>query len=305
MSVENFSRLPFHGCNFLESLPSSIPRYQYVGIQQFHNIINIEFDRLIDDIAISSQEFNQQKKGKNDQQLDNNILQHTDHTLNTQKHGSSRKPKNHQPADEFVLFTIDSDSLKRDFLDSHTLNSYIDSFDIKNELLLVKMASTIHSNAIGEISRAIDKALEHIGLADQVKRFEGAVIRGADENGQGKGKVGDHGWGLQTPPAGFPDKPTVTLTVAYSESEKKLRSDVEFWLNPDQGCANTTLTLRIDKTSPFLIFSNWQKAKLVTRHSTHWKGIEKVQTIIITMGDDGEVTVSGHPLVIPFELFFR
>ncbi|KAJ5835688.1 hypothetical protein N7447_001714 [Penicillium robsamsonii] len=168
------------------------------------------------------------------------------------------------------------------------------------------MASAIHANAIGEINTAIDKALDHIGHLDHVKRFHGALIRGADENNHGKGKIGDHGWGLHTPPAGYPDKPTVTSEVGYSESEKKLESDVSFWLNPDQGCANVTLTLRIDKKKPALTLNNWQKAdNRVTRNSTHHRGIEEKQSIMMTRGDNGQVVLSGHPLVIPFELFFR
>lgn len=41
---------------------------------------------------------------------------------------------------------------------------------------------------LDRINTAIDKALEHIGLVDHVKRSKGALIR-ADENGQKKPKL--------------------------------------------------------------------------------------------------------------------
>ncbi|KAJ5383813.1 hypothetical protein N7517_001724 [Penicillium concentricum] len=184
-------------------------------------MINLEFDRLLDSLTCGSQDFNQSKNSRKIQHLDSNILQDTDHYPENQKHSSGRGSKCDQSADGLVLFTIDANSIPTEFIDSPTLNSYIHSFDIKNQLILVKLASTIHANAIGEINTALDKALDHIGHLDHVKRFMGALVRVTDEKGHGKGKVGDHGWGLCTPPAGFPDKPTVTLEVGYSESEKK------------------------------------------------------------------------------------
>ncbi|KAJ6023479.1 uncharacterized protein N7446_013841 [Penicillium canescens] len=103
-----------------------------------------------------------------------------------------------------------------------------------------------------------------------------------------------HGWGLYYPPIGCPAKPL--LQVAYSESAKKLESDVKSWLNPGEEGANVTLTLQIDPTKP--------TRERVTRHSMQSRGIENTQ-IIILKSDDEHVKVSCDPLVIPFDLIFR
>ena len=91
------------------------------------------------------------------------------------------------------------------------------------------------------------------------------------------------------------DSLAFTLEVAYSESDSKLNSDVRFWLNPGDGNANICLTLRINRSRPEIRIEKWERQNNKAHRS---------QVIWVTK-QRGQLNVTGHPLLIPFESLFR
>lgn len=247
---------------FLENLPSSIRRYPYKGRQQLRQIIDLEFDHF---------------------QLSTCHL-HLDHS----------RSRSDDSATEYVLFDIDSSTLEHDFLNPNVkpipfLCSY---FDITKGLLLVKMMTQEHSQAIEAFDDAILEALRPMNLKKAIQTFSGATIRTDNE-----GKEADHGWGPLRPPPGRARKPTIALEVAVSETPAKIQHDVDFWLDPNRGNANIAITLRVNRKKPLITIDKWEWQNQQSQRTQH----------IITAEDpNGErVTVSGSPLTIPFDLLFR
>ncbi|KAJ9490257.1 hypothetical protein VN97_g2985 [Penicillium thymicola] len=175
--------------------------------------------------------------------------------------------------------------------ESTTLTKNCSSFDLNEELILIKMPSHEHSSATSAVDHAIVAALLPMGLFSSVNAYPGATIQG-----QKRGKQPDHGWGSRRPPSGYERTPSVILEVAWSESDSKLNSDVRFWLDPADGNAKTCLTLRVDKRQPTIRIENWR-----LQNGRPYR----VQMIQVTKVSN-RITVTNHPLIIPFEdLFLR
>ncbi|KAJ6129361.1 hypothetical protein N7512_002141 [Penicillium capsulatum] len=204
----------------------------------------------------------------------------------------------HQPTDEIpdiklpsdcVLFDIPGHLIESDILDSPDLsraNRY--SFDLAANLLLAKMVTVIHSDIGQFVNGELTIAIHGMGLRNNFRFYARATIRGQD-----RGKEGDQGWGPLPAPESHPDKPTVTLEVGVSESHAKLRRDVDWWLHPDKGNANMTVTIKVDRKHPGLTIDRWERTDGVVQ-STQQIDISKVNGI-------AQVNAS---LVIPFESLF-
>ncbi|CAI7607585.1 unnamed protein product [Penicillium viridicatum] len=209
------------------------------------------------------------------------------------------KLNSYQPSHEkndFILFHTSREMIETLFnphnesSESTTLAKNCSSFDLNEELILIKMPSHEHSSAIGAVDRAIMKALLPMGLIDLVTTYPNTIIQR-----QTRGKQPDQGWGSRRPPRGCERTPSVVLEVAWSESDSKLNSDVRFWLAPADGNVKTCLTLRVDKRQPAIRIENWRRQK----ERPHRVQIEVTEV-------SNHITVTNDPLIIPFEdLFLR
>ncbi|KAJ5834752.1 hypothetical protein N7447_000778 [Penicillium robsamsonii] len=195
---------------------------------------------------------------------------------------------------EFALFHASRETIEHLFSpinEGTTITSHCSSYDLTEELFLVKMPSTGHSVASGAVNLAITEPLRPMGLFNSLHRYGNGTVKGRD-----KGKEGDHGWGPRRPPPRYAKRPSVALEVAYSGSDSKLNSDVRFWLNPDDGNAKICLTLQIDSVKPRIRIEKWQ----LQNGRPHRSQIIWITKVSNQMG------VTNHPLVIPFEdLFLR
>ncbi|KAJ5196061.1 hypothetical protein N7449_006540 [Penicillium cf. viridicatum] len=199
----------------------------------------------------------------------------------------------HEKSD-FILFHTSREmieTLLNPENESTTLSKNCSSFDLDEELILIKMPSPEHSSAIGAVDDAITAALLPMGLFGHLHKYPNTTIQGGT-----RGKQPDQGWGSRRPPRGFEKRPSVVLEVAWSESDSKLNSDVRFWLDPANGNARICLTLRVDKREPAIRIENWR----LQNGRPH-----RVQMIRVTKVSN-QITVTNDPLIIPFEdLFLR
>ncbi|KAJ5964286.1 uncharacterized protein N7479_004162 [Penicillium vulpinum] len=173
--------------------------------------------------------------------------------------------------------------------ESTTLAKNCSSFDLDEELILIKIPSLEHSAATTAVDHAIMAAILPMGLFDSLNGYPNATIQG-----QTRGKQPDHGWGSIRPPSGYKRKPSVVLEVAWSEPDSKLNSDVRFWLEPADGNVKTCLTLRVDKRQPAIRIENWRPQN---------GRAHRFQMIQVTKVSN-HITVTEDPLIIPFEDFF-
>ncbi|KAJ5493736.1 hypothetical protein N7463_009823 [Penicillium fimorum] len=149
--------------NDSEGLPPSERRYSYEGKDQFSRILALEREMTNTDTAPGSDK------------IEPNI-----ETI------------------EYIIFSIDPATFQQDFVgpDIIPIHSIRTSFNAKTELLIVKMVTSEHTEIAFAVHKAIDKALERMGLDEAIHNYQGVNI---DVNGQRT--QADMGWGPRRPPS--------------------------------------------------------------------------------------------------------
>ncbi|KAJ5794391.1 Glutathione S-transferase/chloride channel C-terminal [Penicillium paradoxum] len=160
-----------------------------------------------------------------------------------------------------------------------------------NFLFLIRMPLTPHGAATTVVHTMLTHSLIPMGLSLSLQGYPGVTVRGGS-----RGKQPDHGWAPKRRARGAFNSPSVVLEVAYSESDAKLKSDVRFWLNPNECRANLCLTLRIHKSRREIRIESWttQNNRIHRSHVTY----------ITKKGRHTNVSVTHHPFTIPFESLF-
>ncbi|CRL18364.1 unnamed protein product [Penicillium camemberti] len=252
-----------------EGLPPSVRRYRYEGQDHFSRILALERKRLLDSMRNS--------RGM---------------TIDTVS-GSTRTKPNVETT-EYIMFSIDPATFQRDFIgpDAIPILSIRTSFNPKAELLIVKIVTPEHTQIAFAVHKAIDRALERMGLDLAINQYQAVDI---DVNGQIKQP--DMGWGPTRTPRGRHRRPTVVLEMAVSETERKLHRDVDLWLEPVRGNANVAITIKVNRQRPMISID-----KLVWDH-VNGRSLRS-QHIEVSRKELDEVKLSGGPLIIPFDLLF-
>ena len=253
-----------------EVLPLSVRRYDYKDKDQFAQILALERERLLDSMR-HSREISD---------------------IDTGSGRSEQEPITE--ITEYIIFSIDPTTFNQDFLslDAIPIFSIRTSFDPNTKTLTVKMVTGEHTQLAFAVHKAVDKALTRMGLDEAIYQYLGVDI---DLNG--RKKQPDMGWGPRRPPRGCPKRPSVVLEVAVSETRKKLRQDVDLWLDPLQGNANVVIAIKLNRQRAMVTIDLWQ------RDTVNGKAINS-QHIEVSESEYDEVKLSGGPLVIPFRLLF-
>ncbi|KAJ5958617.1 uncharacterized protein N7479_005767 [Penicillium vulpinum] len=156
------------------------------------------------------------------------------------------------------------------------------------------MVTHEHHTVVRAFDLAIDDVLRPMGMDEKVLTYAGVDI-----DVDGISKQPDWGWGPRRPPLGQPRRrPTVVIEVAMSETRAKLHRDVELWVDPERGNMNIAFTVKVNRNCAIITIGKWEwdYANNQARMS---------QEIEIHKNEAGDhVTVSGAPLIIPFNLLF-
>lgn len=254
-----------------EGLPLSVRRYTYRK-EDFPQIIDLERERLHRSL-------------------------HPIKTMSDEKYHDRNLDSLEESEDvfEYVIFSIDTTTYDRDFLDPNTEPrlSIHTTFDHHINSLAVKMILHEHGELSVALETAIGDALGPMGLKRSIYHYRSTTFPVA--NGS---KQADAAWGPRPPPPGTPRRPTVVVEIAITETNVKLRRDIGRWLDPINGLAKIVLALKADRQHPKITIERWQNTDANTE-------IELIQTIDIIESSEGdEVTVNGGPLLIPFHLLF-
>lgn len=132
----------------------------------------------------------------------------------------------------------------------------------------------------------------HMELGRDFESFAGVEV-----NVGANCKVPDEGWAPMISPREGSSRPAVVLEVGVSESETKLRADAKMWVDPSGGQANIAITIKIKRDRPLL--------KIDKREWDADIGRPRVNHHIEITGARGAASVSGEPLLIPFDQIWR
>lgn len=256
-----------------EGLPLSVMRYTYRK-EDFDQIIDDERERLYRSLH---------PIGTNC-----NTMYHDGKLVSSNLEGS-------EDISEYLVFSINTATFNRDFLDpdSEPKVSIRTTFEQNINSLTIKMILHEHEELSVALETAIGDALSPMGLKRSIYHYRSTTISLA--NGS---KQADASWGPRRPPPGTPRRPTVVVETALSETNAKMRRDVDRWLDPINGLAKIVLAIKADRRRPKINIERWQ-------HTGANSEINPVQIIEITeSNEDDEVTVTGGPLCIPFESLF-
>ncbi|KAJ5154766.1 uncharacterized protein N7500_010205 [Penicillium coprophilum] len=253
-----------------EALPLSVRRYDYKDKDQFDQILTLERERLLDSMRHSR------------------VISDID----TGSGRSEQEPTTE--ITEYIIFSIDPTTFNRDFLSLDAIPNFSirTSFNPNTKTLIVKMVTGEHTQLAFTLHRAVDKALARMGLDEALYQYLGVDI---DMNG--RKKQPDMGWGPRQPLHSYPKRPSVVLEVMVSETPKKLRQDVDLWLDPVRGNANVVIAIKLSRRRAMVTIDLWK------RDTVDGKSINS-QHIEVSKNKYDEVKLSGGPLVIPFCLLF-
>ncbi|KXG48938.1 uncharacterized protein PGRI_028080 [Penicillium griseofulvum] len=253
-----------------EGLPPSVGRYKYEDKDQFVQILTRERERLFDSMRYSREISD----------------------IDTGSGRSEQEPTTE--ITEYIIFSIDPITFNQDFLslDTIPIPSIRTSFNPNTQTLTVKMITREHTVIAFAVHKAIDKALARMGLDEAITQYSGVDI-----NVNSHRKQPDMGWGPWRPPRSCPERPSVVLEVAVSETRKKLRQDVDLWLDPVRGNANVVIAIKASRRRALLTIDLW------IWDTVNGKSFNS-QHIEVSENENDEVKLSGGPLVIPFRLFF-
>ncbi|OQE38374.1 hypothetical protein PENCOP_c008G06070 [Penicillium coprophilum] len=253
-----------------EVLPLSVRRYDYKDKDQLDQILTLEREDLLDSMRHSR------------------VISDID----TESGRSEQEPTTE--ITEYIIFSIDPTTFNQDFLSLDAIPNFSTrtSFNPNTKTLIVKIITSEHTQLAFAVHKAVDKALARMGLDEASYQYLGVDI---DMNG--RKKQPDMGWGPRQPLRIYPKRPSVVLEVMVSGTPKKLRQDVDLWLDPVQGNANAVIATKLNRQREMVTIDLW-KWDTVDGKSINSQHIE------VSKNEYDEVKLSGGPLVIPFRLLF-
>ncbi|KAI9368036.1 hypothetical protein BJX61DRAFT_248967 [Aspergillus egyptiacus] len=168
------------------------------------------------------------------------------------------------------------------------------SYDAELELLLFKMPeSTVHAVAGMTFHNVLLRAVMQMQM-DRALQPLGSGIH----YGPMGAKQPDMAWRPQRQPPGRAKIwPSVVLDVVFSDTRRKLQTDLRWWLWEPEGYVKTVLTIIIGRSGHEITFEKWEKSSYGRVQRQQHVGVSKNQ-------DVDTVTVVGSPLVIEFEKLF-
>ncbi|KAJ5761488.1 hypothetical protein N7533_003527 [Penicillium manginii] len=259
----------------LEGLPPSVRRYVYEGLDRFSQIITVERKRLL-----------------------NSILECREHNkLNTACDETSSADPITPEVTEFLIFSMDEVTFQRDFLDHDPILGFSIrlSFNPETQFLIVKMITPEHGQIGVAIHDAVHEAIVSMGLRNAIFSYDAVDI---DVNG--RKKQADVGWGPRRPPPGCPKKrPSVVVEIGVSETQGKLRRDINLWLDPNQGNAKVAFAVKLNRKRAIISIDRWMLDPATGRPI-------QSQHIEVSKDETDEFKLIGGPLIILFRhLFLR
>ncbi|CAI7678349.1 unnamed protein product, partial [Penicillium pancosmium] len=253
---------------FLEILPPPIPRYIYQDSQQFHQILDADYD------STHFQNLN---------------------CMTTEDNST------------YIIFLSDPPSFEAEFdhRDTGGPLGFHYEYNPPAKVLIIKTNTRIHRCAARAMNTIIEGALRDMELVWDFESFAGVEVSIGAGNWKVPNEgwaplINAHEAKAE---ALNGHKPTVVLEVDVGVSqidEAKLRDDAGVWVHPERGQANIAITIMIqrDRNRPLITIEKWEWDAVTCRPQVTCH-------IEIAGAGRGTVSVLGEPLVIPFLQIWR
>ena len=189
-----------------------------------------------------------------------------------------------------TFFTrVNRDIFRRDFANPINNSTEFETYSIPDEIIIVKMESHTHACAHSAFNLLLYKKLGTMhGLDEQIIAFAGAHVQGEDRK-----KRADQIYQPRRLPRDRNRQwPSLVLEAGYTEGQRKLNSDIDWWITQSRGDVKSAITIAVNPRYKEIVFCQWygnNSRQKVYRNALSQKG-------------RGEVKASNPaPLTIPLE----
>jgi hypothetical protein len=192
----------------------------------------------------------------------------------------------HKSRSEYIIFTgVDGQIFRRDF---HTRDGLLDfeTYSITHQLILFKIESHTHAFTHRAFHDILHDKLRDMGnVQSQIRPFGAAHVQGEER----KKRADESYMPKRLPLYRRNHWPSLVVEVGYSEVQRKLESDVEWWSTESAGDVKAAITIAVDPRVKQMIICQWHGTNMVYRN-------------VLSRAYGGRMrNTNSNPLVIEFE----
>ncbi|KAL2014800.1 hypothetical protein VTN00DRAFT_2325 [Thermoascus crustaceus] len=160
------------------------------------------------------------------------------------------------------------------------------------------MITKDHEKARQKFEHLMAGKLLNMGLEDELDPTGTAQVEGTNRT-----KGPDLSYVPVVRPGGRSDKwPSMVVEIGYAESPRQLESDIKWWLQDSRGEVQLALSIQVKKRVHGIVIQKWE---LIPSQSDPQRAEpSNTQQVTISKTDNQPTTVTGGPLVLPFEKIF-
>ncbi|KAH8689851.1 hypothetical protein BGW36DRAFT_432817 [Talaromyces proteolyticus] len=200
-----------------------------------------------------------------------------------------------QSKSQYILFTgVTNEVFRRDFTDPIDSLTDFEIYSITHELIIVKMESHTHAHAHSVFNALLIRKLVTMNDHDKdIRYFASAHVQGDDR----KKRADQIYQPKRLPRHRSRHWPSLVLEVGYTEGQRKLESDINWWITQSNGDVKSAVTIAVNPRVKQIVICQWYGNNPQQR----------VYRNALSQNDQGAIQTSNpNPLVIPFaHLFLR
>jgi hypothetical protein len=200
-----------------------------------------------------------------------------------------------QSRSQYIIFTgVNNEVFCQDFTDPIDSLTTFETYSITHELILVKMETHTHAYLSYAFDRLLVKKLRTMQEHDEdIRGFASAHVEGEDR----KKRADQIYQPRRLPRHRSRQWPSLVLEVGYTEGQRKLDSDIDWWITQSNGDVKSAITISADPGVKRIVIYQW--------HGNNPR--QQVYRNVLSQNYGGAINTSNsNPLVITFEhLFLR
>jgi hypothetical protein len=200
---------------------------------------------------------------------------------------------------QYILFTgVNNEVFRRDFTDPIDRLTDFEIYSITHELIIVKIESHTHGWSRSAFNvLLLDKLKTMDDHHKDIRGFASAHVQGedriqrADQIYQPK----------RLPRHRSRQWPSLVLEAGYTEGQRKLNSDIDWWITQSKGDVKCAITIAVNPRVKEIVISQWYG------NDSQQRVYRNALSHALSQDGRGAIKTSNpNPLTIPFEhLFLR
>ena len=205
----------------------------------------------------------------------------------------------------YILFSNVPPNIIRPSDDSHIpgLKGSRITYNEHIRRLVVKLPSASHEGGERYFTREIELVTNTMGLKRELKLLGSTTV-----TEQGVSKQPDSSFRPSNLPVGRDTKwPSVVVEIGYSETLNRLHADVQLWISRSRGQVKAVVLISVKQDLKQIIFEKFIPDYTPLRPVRASRGpvvYAVCQQKVVVTRDQGQVVVTGGPLIITFEEMF-